>query len=139
MARTDTSDGEVSFDADVEAVADILGANGTAERRRIQALFDETSDPGPLEIFRAMAGNTQLEKTEDEEARMTSSRRRVEHFDPVEDPAQTNDKIRIKKAYEGALEAGEDEWAEFLREAAPKPQREFATFLIRGGYLPGSG
>lgn len=139
MSSNDTSDERLSVDADVEAVVDILGANGTEERRRIQALFNETADPGPLEIFRAAAGKTRLEKSEDEHARMTSSRRRVEHFDPAEDPAQTSDRIGIKNAYEGALEAGEDEWAEFFREASPKPQREFATFLMRGGYLPGSG
>lgn len=98
--------------AEAFASAALAGSGGEFRLQRLAELFRETDAPGAIEVYRAWHG---AEEMTTEEMVAAASKTRVTHFDPAEDPVPSDSKIRIKQAYEQALEAGLESEASFLR------------------------
>lgn len=108
-------------------VRSVPGSAGTKNLERLKALFTDESDPSPVAIYRAYHGDVEFDRPAD--AR-TSNSGTSKRFDPADDPAPTTDKVRVRRAYEAAADAGMDETAEFLRTATFAHQRRLASLLF---------
>jgi hypothetical protein len=54
----------------------------------------------------------------------------IDSFDPEDDDAHNNTRVKIKRAYQDALEAGLDDEAVYLRQLSHDHQKPFAMLLL---------
>jgi len=97
------------------------------KRRRLWGLFDEESNPGPIQIFTAWCGPEKLPTLTEAQEQVESGD--ISGFDPAEDNPASGSTVLLMEAYNLALDNGLDDEAAYLRALELSYQRGFARLL----------
>lgn len=106
----------------------LSGGTSTKRMNTLRELFERHPDAGAIQVYVAWRDRIVIGP---DEAAARSAQATPGDFDPAEDNAPAASKVQVKKAYDGALDAGLTDEAAYLRGLTFKHQRPFGHLLRR--------